>query len=293
MIEGEYRAPKDFGAFREILFGHFDSLSPHLRRIAEYALGEPNRFALQTVAEVAGETGVQPSTLVRFAKRFGFSGYSELQQLFRARLLHAERSYRERLREHEESVAGTRGQDAHGALRALANASVLAIEELNARVDAESLTETVRLLRPAHTVHVIGRGRGWPIALCLAHGLTALRRACSVPDGLAANLARQVATMDPGDVLIAIGLGEESPEVLDAIDTALARKVPVVAITDSELGALARRSSVYFAIRDPDIRPFPPLAAHVVLAQSLILALDQRGPTESPGSEARREDDGQ
>ena len=280
MIEGEYRAPKDFGAFREMLSGHFDSLSPHLRRIAEYALGEPNRFALQTVAEVAGETGVQPSTLVRFAKQFGFSGYSEMQQLFRARLLRAEHSYRERRCEHEARTAAARGQDAYGALRALSDASVLAIEELKARVDTESLTEAVRLMRAARTVHVIGRGRARPIALCLAHGLTGLKRACSMPDGLAAELARQVAAIDPGDLVIAVGLGADSPDVLDAINAARTRKVPVVAITDSELGALARRSSVYFAVRDADIRPFPPLAAHVVLAQSLILALGEHSPDE-------------
>ena len=282
MIEGEYRPPKDFVAFREMLFGHFDSLSPHLRRIAEYALGEPDRFALQTVAEVAGETGVQPSTLVRFAKEFGFSGYSELQQIFRARLLRAERSYRKRMREHEARTAAARGQDAYGALRALSDASVLAIEELKEHVDSESLTEAVRLLRAARTVHVIGRARARPIVMCLAHGLTGLKRACSVPDGLAAKLARQVATLGPGDLLIAVGLGADSPDVLDAIDAARACKVPVVAITDSELGALARRSSVYFAIRDADIHPFPPLAAHIVLAQSLILALGQHRPDESP-----------
>ena len=280
MIEVQYRPPKDFGAFREMLSGHFDSLSPHLKRIAEYALGEPNRFALQTVAEVAGETGVQPSTLVRFAKEFGFSGYSELQQIFRARLLQAERSYRERQREHEARTATAHGQDAYGALRALSDASVLAIEELKAHIDAESLTEAVRLLRAARTVHVIGRGRARPIAMCLAHGLTGLKRACSVPDGLAATLARQVATIDPRDLLIAVGLGTDSPDVLEAIDAARARNVPVLAITDSELGALARRSSVYFAIRDADIRPFPPLAAHIVLAQSLILALGQHSPDE-------------
>ena len=275
MIEGDYRPPKDFGAFREMLFGHFDSLSPHLRRIAEYALGEPNRFALQTVAEVAGETGVQPSTLVRFAKEFGFSGYSELQQIFRARLLRAEHSYRERMREHEARTVAASGQDAYGALRVLSDASVLAIDDLREHVDSGSLTEAVRLLRAARTVYVIGRARARPIVLCLAHGLTGLKRACSVPDGLTAKLARQVETLGTGDLLIAIGLGADSPDVLEAIDAARARNVPVVGITDSEFGALARRSSVYFAIRDADIRPFPPLSAHVVLAQSLILALGQ------------------
>ena len=77
---------KDFDRLQEEIQRRFESLSPHLQRIAEYALADPNRFALQTVARSARESGVQPSTLVRFAKVFGYSGFTELQQAFRTRL---------------------------------------------------------------------------------------------------------------------------------------------------------------------------------------------------------------
>ena len=61
------RPPRDFDRLREALQHQFERLSPNLQRIAQYALGDPNRFALQTVAETARETGVQPSALIRSA----------------------------------------------------------------------------------------------------------------------------------------------------------------------------------------------------------------------------------
>ena len=88
--------PKDFDRLREVFQHRFERLSPHLKRIAQYALGDPGRFALQTVAETARETGVQPSTLIRFAKVFGFSGFSEMQQVFRLRLIEGAPSFRTR-----------------------------------------------------------------------------------------------------------------------------------------------------------------------------------------------------
>ena len=273
MIEDESLPPRDFGAFRELLFGHFESLSPHLRRIAEYALGEPSRFALQTVAEVAGETGVQPSTLVRFAKVFGFSGHSELQQLFRARLLRAENSYRDRVREHEERIAVAATRQATDTLQAFADASVLAIQEFGASIEAQSLREAIRFLNAARCIHVYGRGRAWPVAACLAYGLTDIGRPCNVLDGLAGPVARQIAAMRAGDILMAVALADDSPSLAEALESARVLRIPVLSITDSVLNAPARRSNVNLVIRDFVVSPSPPLAAHIVLAQSLVFAL--------------------
>ncbi len=282
MTEVERRPPKDFGEFHEVLFGHFDSLSPHLQRIAEYALGAPNRFALQTVAEVAVETGVQPSTLIRFAKTFGFSGYSELRQLFRARLLVAEQSSNEQFAAQKQRIDDADRRDPHGKLQAFADASVLAIEGLKAQIDAEALTEALRLLDGARRIHVIGHGRVWPISLCLVGGLIEIERAASALDGLAGTIGKQLGTIDSDDLLIALDCGEESPELVDAIVGVRARRIPVIAITDSAVSAIARHASVSVVVPEADIRPFPPLAAHVVLAQSLVFALhDRRRPAES------------
>ena len=79
-----------------------------------------SRFAFQTVAQVANEARVQPSTLVRFAKRFGFSGYSDLQQLFRLRLIEGERSFRDRTRDCQDRIEQAAAHDPSEVLNAMA-----------------------------------------------------------------------------------------------------------------------------------------------------------------------------
>ena len=60
-----------FDSLRERIRDRFEDLSPHLQRIARMALDQPNQLALRTIAVIARDLGVQPSTLIRFAKEFG------------------------------------------------------------------------------------------------------------------------------------------------------------------------------------------------------------------------------
>src|SRR5690606_39701242 len=81
----------------------FETLSPHLKRIARAALEQPNVFALSTIASIAGELEVQPSTLIRFAKEFGFAVFSDVQRIFRHRLIECAAEMREQVYEKQSS----------------------------------------------------------------------------------------------------------------------------------------------------------------------------------------------
>ena len=159
-----HEAPKDFGAFRTALHRQSDPLSPHLKRIAEYILGEPVRFAFQTAAEAARRVEVQPSTLVRFAKLFGFSGFSELQQLFRRRLIEGELSFDPRLRPRRKEKEGEAGSAEAVILDACADVSIRAVRRMQTHLDMEALRQAVHLLKQARAIHVFGHGRAFAVA---------------------------------------------------------------------------------------------------------------------------------
>jgi DNA-binding MurR/RpiR family transcriptional regulator len=86
-----------YEALKDGISAAYPRLSKQLQQIARFALQRPNELALGTVAAVAEAAGVQPSALIRFANALGFGGFSELQQVFRARLLERSGSYRERI----------------------------------------------------------------------------------------------------------------------------------------------------------------------------------------------------
>ncbi len=265
--------PKDFDRLREAFQQRFESLSPHLKRIARHALADPNRLALQTVVEVAEETGVQPSTLIRFAKVFGFSGFSEMQSVFRLRLIEGAPSYRDEIYRHRNKLEEAAKDDPSAILKEYADASALAVSQLKDDIDDDALRRAVRMMDSANAVYVIGQRRAFPVAAYLAYGLTRLEYRCHLLDSVGGMLPQQAAMLGKDDLLIGVSFAEYSQPVVDVVGDAHIRKVPVLAITDSLASPLAPRSSVCFVVRDTEVHRFRPLAAPVVLAQSLIIAL--------------------
>ena len=265
--------PQDFDRLRESFQHRYEELSPHLQRIAQYALDDPNRFALQTVAEAARETDVQPSTVIRFAKEFGFSGFSEMQRVFRLRLIEGATSFRDGIHEHRGKLEEAAADDPSAILHGFADASVLALEHLKADIDGDALQQAVRMMDEAKTIYVIGQRRAFPVAAYLSYGLIRLEYRCHLLDSVGGMLPQQVATIGLDDLLIAVSFAEYAQPVVDVVSDAHIRRVPVLAITDSMTSPLARNSSLYFEVRDAEVHRFRPLAAPIVLAQSLIIAL--------------------
>src|SRR5436190_14211765 len=90
--------PETYDQLEKAIIEQFPSLSKRLQQIASHALDNPSELALETIAAVSQRAGVQPSSLIRFAKVFGFSGYSDMQRVFRLRLTDAMPDYKERLK---------------------------------------------------------------------------------------------------------------------------------------------------------------------------------------------------
>ena len=267
--------PGDFDRLRAAFLHRYEALSPHLKRIARYALEDPNRFALQTMAETAQEIDVQSSTLVRFGKVFGFSGFSEMQRVFRLRLIEGAPSFRDQIHEHRGKLEVAAKDDPSAILNAFVDASALALEHLKADIDGDALREAVRMIDGAKAIYVIGQRRGFPVAAYLAYGLIRLEYRCHLLDSVGGMVPQQVATLGADDLLIAVSFAEYALPVVDVVSDAHIRKVPVLAVTDSMASPLARNSSLYFVVRDTEVHRFRPLAAPIVLAQSLIIALRQ------------------
>jgi DNA-binding MurR/RpiR family transcriptional regulator len=63
----------------------FSRLSKRLQQLAHYILENQAEIAFNTVVTIAERANVHPSSLIRFANAFGFSGFSDMQKLFKAK----------------------------------------------------------------------------------------------------------------------------------------------------------------------------------------------------------------
>ncbi len=259
-------APATRAEFDERLFALSDSLPKRLRQCADHIAANPERIAVSTVAELAGGAGVPASAMMRFAQAMGFSGYSDLQRIFRAERSQPRPDYDSRLASLRQRGAGS----APALLAEFMEAGRTSLEGLAKTIDTGQLDHAVALLARAQMVHLMGLRRAFPVAAYLAYTLDKMGLAAILHDSVGSLSARHA--LRPGDVAVAISFAPYSAETLGFAEAAHARGLPVVAITDPGLSPLRRLDPVLLTVAEADFGAFRPLAATMTLATALAVA---------------------
>jgi DNA-binding MurR/RpiR family transcriptional regulator len=257
----------------------YPGMSPQLQRIATFALEHPQDMALDTVATLARGVGVQPSAMVRFAQALGYGGFSDLQRVFRGRLVERSnhspglRNYRERI---EAFRADQPRSGPSGVLQQFVADGIASLEQLHEHVSSSDLASAVKELAGAKTIYVLGHRRSFPVAYYLAYALTQLELQTHLLDSVGGMLRDPAQLIGPKDALIVVSFKNYTPEVIEVAQSCHTRKVPVIAITDNALSPLARHAKVCFQIEEKTSKPFRMLVAPMCLAQALVVAVGEQ-----------------
>ncbi|WP_234731406.1 MurR/RpiR family transcriptional regulator [Acidocella facilis] len=277
--------PKNYEGIVNLITESYSDLSSGFQKIARYVTQNPNVVALESISLIAAKCETHPSSLVRFAQEFGYSGFKEMQLVFQTRLATAAPGFRERVKALEGELSRNTSSGNLGHLRALVVRDIAALQELLDGVPEDALAEAARLLSKADTVYIAGQLRSESIASLLRYLLTMLHRRVVLLDP-AGGLSQEMAeTMTSRDALFAISFRHYAQEVVAITEHAAARAVPVIALTDSQLSPLAKDASVLFTIPEDEYTFSRSLAAPVCLVQSLavaVAALLQQNREEAP-----------
>lgn len=267
--------PKTFEDLTAQIARQHDDLPGRLQIIASFAVQHPNEMALGTVSQLAKRMGVQPSAIVRFANNFGYDGFTNMQQVYRARLTAGTSpSYRDRISVLRSN--GGRSNKPADILAGFVSDDVASLEALFQAVPSDRLERAVGILASAESIYVAGQGRSFPISYYIDYGLNRLDLKSHLLDGIGGFMRHRVRAATKRDALVAISFKDYSPDVVE-IATELARRdVPVVVITDNPLGPFAKIAKVSFEIGELRPRPFRSLVAPICLAQSLVVALGHK-----------------
>ena len=257
----------------EIARQHPD-FSDRLKVIAEFALDHPTEMALGTVAEVATKAKVQPSAVVRFAHALGYGGFSDIQQVFRSRLVASVApTYKERISGLRRDGRFRDGKDPRAVLARFASEGAVALESLQDNVHEKDLMRAISLLGAAQTIYVLGLGGSFPVAAHLTYVLRKLGRRVSILDGLGSALGDQAAAATPKDALIAISFKTYNPDTVRLFPALLARGLPAISITDSLLSPIVEGADVVFEIPDMPEAALRTMVGPMCLVQSLAVGL--------------------
>jgi DNA-binding MurR/RpiR family transcriptional regulator len=264
--------PQTVEALRTEIMRQYDMASRRMKQVASFVLDKPEDVAFETLAVVADRAGVQPSTIVRFAKTLGYPGASQMQKVIRDEMLasHITLAYGERARQFSEAGGGEEAADT--ILDEYVEADVLALNHLRQSVTSAQITEAVDAMVEARTIYIAGFRRAFPVASYLAYALQRAGKRISFIDGTGGLWSNQARGIEPGDLLIAISFRPYAEETVKCHALAIEQGARILAITDSNVSPLVKGAAQALLLREAEVRSFRSLTSTLCLAQSLVIA---------------------
>ena len=253
---------------------HYPDLSKRLQQVAEYVTDNSNSVAFDTVASIAQQANVPPSTLIRFASAFGFSGFNEMKQLFRQNLVAETASYTDRARLYTQLEDEQRPPETpKEILQEFARANSQALTHLAAQTSDEQLSQAVEMLRTAENIYLIGLRRSFSVASYLTYALRHLDKRAFLIDGLGGMFQEQLSLIGPNDVVVSISFSPYAQEAVALSETAAKAGAQQIVITDSQISPLAIFSDLCFVVKEAKVDAFRSQSATMCLAQTLTVAM--------------------
>ena len=231
-------------------------LTPAERRIAEAVLAEPTLLAFGTVTDLASRIGTSRPTIVRFANKLGFKGYTQLQRHVRSDLSHRLARPSERIR-HEQG-------NSPGARAAINNALASVFEA----VDGERLGELTAPILRAEKVWILSGETSQAGARKLHSGLSIVRPGVRLLEER--TFGADACDVGPRDAAVVMDFFRYRRRVTEAARLLAQSGATIVAITDSPLSPLVELADTWCEIEVPAVGPFDSSVPAVAIVELLV-----------------------
>ena len=231
-------------------------LTPTERRIAREVLDEPTLLAFGTVSDLASRVGTSRPTIVRFANKLGFDGYTQLQRHVRSDLSHRLARPSERIR-HDKKVALPARAAVNNALASVFKAT-----------EGARLAALAKPVVRATNVWILSGETSQAGAHALHSGLSMVRPGVrSIEEH---SFGTDLSDAGPGDAAVVFDFFRYRRQVSNATRVFADAGVAVVAITDSPLSPLVEMAATWCEIEVPAIGPFDSSVPAVAIAELLV-----------------------
>jgi DNA-binding MurR/RpiR family transcriptional regulator len=231
-------------------------LTPAERRIAEAVLAEPTLLAFGTVSDLATRVGTSRPTVVRFANKLGFAGYTQLQRHVRSDLSHRLARPSERIRKEEGKFPGAK--------TAINNA----VDSVFEAVEGERLGALAAPILRAERVWILSGETSQAGARKLYSGLSIVRPGVRFVDER--TFGTDACDAGAADAAVVMDFFRYRRRVTEAARLLARSGVAIVAITDSPLSPLVELTDTWCEIEVPAIGPFDSSVPAVAIAELLV-----------------------
>ncbi|AQZ63993.1 Sialic acid utilization regulator, RpiR family [[Actinomadura] parvosata subsp. kistnae] len=235
------------------------------RRIAEAILAEPAAVAASTIGELAERCGTSLTTITRFCRELGLSGYPELRLALAAELGRNDAAPRE-----QGLIAFSPDDPSSLVLRSLLASDMRAMEETAAQLDLEAVDRAVTHLVGARFIDFFAVAGSAGVAMDLHLRLHAIGRPCALWSDVH-NAICSANARDERDVAVGISHSGTTAEVVEPLTIAKERGATTIAITNFPRSPLAETADIVLTTAAQDT-PFR--AGGVAARHTQMLVLD-------------------
>ncbi|MFG0245878.1 MAG: MurR/RpiR family transcriptional regulator [Phycisphaerales bacterium JB052] len=234
-----------------------ERLTPTERRICAMLLEDPTLLAFGTVSDLADRVGTSRPSIVRFASKLGFDGYTDLQNWIRDDLTQQLSSPSHRIR-HGDGASGEIRSTVEDAVRSTFDA--LHDRKLDAL--AKPITQAPR-------VWVLSGETSMAGAIVLHSGLSMVRPDVHLVEEH--STGRELSSAEPGDTAVVYDFARYRRNSVTTARMLSELGVTIVAITDGPLSPLAGLTKHWCELKIPASGPFDS-SIPAVLASELLVA---------------------
>ncbi len=214
----------------------FEDLPGQLGAAARYILDNPGDVALLSMREQARRAGVQPWTMTRLAKRFGFDGYDELRQLHGEALKEQALGFAGKA---GEQVARQRQGGSHALARDIAAQTAAQLGNLADAGTLEALARAAATLAAARRIYCFGLRSSHAVAAHFTYSMTFLGEKAHLLDHVNGAGLDKLRHATAEDVFFVTTVAPYTRATVEAAASARALGLTVVALTDSAVSPLA------------------------------------------------------
>ena len=202
----------------------FPDLTKSEKRVALYINEHFQQILYLSIGDLASQCEVGETTILRFCKRLGFSGYYEFKQ---QAILQNEKSEKDDVGEKSQTLKSIHTM----------------IQETTQLIDEHQLEETAKMILSSETIYVFGNGFSGLTAKAARMRFTSFGYKCIVADDkylqiLSANM------MGEKDIALGLSISGENSSTIESIDLAKRNGTKIIAITNHEESSLAKLGDV-------------------------------------------------
>jgi len=249
--------------------------------LAKYILENTEETAFLTSAKLGEKAGVSEATVIRFAQFLGFSGFKDikenLQQVIKEKI-----TPQIKMRETVERIKNK--EDVFCNLLSIDKA---VLDETSHNCSEKNIKRAVEYLKKARIIYIIGLGISKAIVDFLEFRLTRLGYNVIPITGGGEEVIDKLMGVSRKDIVVSIGFFRPHKEIIAALDIAKQKKVPVIAIADSEFSPIAVNADVVLNAKRGPAELMTSLVAPMSVVNILVLTLAMEDKEKSINSFAK------